>query len=174
MNRTDLADPAAPTTTTTAGAVVSRSIAISFEDGGTLTIAATAELDDHGHDSERIRAELAEPHGETIEFGEALLSTEYGPDGIQRRATLELWPEREGAGQAVRGAGRALDSEAMSVGRARDRTAPTRRLGTLATQPYRDGSSVELEPNAVSALTRFEWSVDGRPGVGEYEIIRRQ
>ncbi len=47
---------------------------------------------------------LCGPDGAPVDVSETLLSTEYGPDGVQRRATLELWLDGED-GQPLRGAG---------------------------------------------------------------------
>jgi hypothetical protein len=56
------------------------------------------------HGSEEIVAILCDPDSAPVELAETLLSTEYGPDGVQRRATLELWPADQ-EGQPLRGAG---------------------------------------------------------------------
>ena len=56
------------------------------------------------HGDEVVAAVLCGPDGAPVEVSETLLSTEYGPDGVQRRATLELWVDGE-EGQPLRGAG---------------------------------------------------------------------
>ena len=64
-----------------------------------------APADGGGHGDEPLLAVLADPDAGPVVFEEALLSTEYGEDGVQRRATLELWLDLED-GRALRGAGR--------------------------------------------------------------------
>ena len=59
-----------------------------------LSASRPARAEEHG--DEQVVAVLCGPDGAPVELAETLLSTEYGPDGIQRRATLELWMD-EGA-----------------------------------------------------------------------------
>ena len=84
---------------------------------------------------------LCDPDAAPITFEEALLSTEYGEDGVQRRATLELWPDAE-EGRPLRGGGTLISAVAAVT----------------------DG----LE----SRIAFFRWSVEGREGLGHYEIAR--
>jgi hypothetical protein len=123
------------------GRIQRRSIGIVFSDGGllALTSALPAGAGDHGE--EEVVAVLCDPDAAPIEFEEALLSTEYGEDGVQRRATLELWPDTEEA-RPLRGAGTLINS--VSV----------RRHG--------------LD----SEIAFFRWSVEGREGLGHYEVAR--
>ena len=79
-----------------------RSIGIVFSDGGLLALSAERPAGAGGHGDEQISAVLCGPDGAPVEVSEALLSTEYGPDGVQRRATLELWVGEEM--QPLRGA----------------------------------------------------------------------
>jgi hypothetical protein len=90
-------------------AALRRSIGIVFSDGGLFALSAVrpAGTDDHG--AERVVAVLCDPDAAPVVLSEALLSTEYGADGVQRRATLELWPE-EGSEQPIRGAGTLISS----------------------------------------------------------------
>ena len=84
---------------------------------------------------------LCDPDAAPIAFEEALLSTEYGEDGVQRRATLELWLDPE-EGRPIRGG------------------------GTLI-------SAVEAEIDGLQTrIAFFRWSVEGREGLGHYEIAR--
>ena len=76
-----------------------------------------------------------------MEFEEALLSTEYGEDGVQRRASLELWPSAE-APRPLRGAGTLISSARVQ----------------------RQGLEAEI--------AFFRWSVEGREGLGQYEVVR--
>jgi hypothetical protein len=120
--------------------VIRRSIGIVFDDGGLLTLSGTAPTRG-GHGDEPLVAVLCDPDAAPIAFQEALLSTEYGEDGVQRRATLELW----------------LDAEAG---------APIRGGGTLI-------SAVEAEVDGLrTRIAFFRWSVEGREGLGHYEIAR--
>src|SRR6201996_7216944 len=121
--------------------VLRRSIGIVFADGGLLTLSGTAPADGGGHGDEPLLAVLCDPDAAPLPFAEALLSTEYGEDGVQRRATLELWLDLED-GRALRGAGTLINS---IVARA-------------------DG----LE----TRIAFFRWSVEGREGLGHYEIAR--
>jgi hypothetical protein len=120
--------------------VIRRSIGIVFDDGGLLTLSGTGPTHG-GHGDEPLLAVLCDPDAAPLAFQEALLSTEYGEDGVQRRATLELW----------------LDAEAG---------APIRGGGTLI-------SAVEAEVDGLQTrIAFFRWSVEGREGLGHYEIAR--
>jgi hypothetical protein len=123
------------------GRIQRRSIGIVFSDGGLLALTSTLPGDAQGHGEEEVAAVLCDPDAAPIEFEEALLSTEYGEDGVQRRATLELWPDTED-GRPLRGAGTLISS--VSV----------RRRG--------------LD----SEIAFFRWSVEGREGLGHYEVAR--
>jgi hypothetical protein len=123
------------------GKVLRRSIGIVFADGGLLTLSGAAPAGGGGHGDEPLVAVLCDPDAAPVIFEEALLSTEYGEDGVQRRATLELW----------------LDSE---DGR------PLRGAGTLI-------SSVAAEAECLQArIAFFRWALEGREGLGHYEIAR--
>jgi hypothetical protein len=88
-----------------------------------------------------VTAVLCDPDGAPVEVSETLLSTEYGPDGVQRRATLELWTDGD-EGQPLRGAGTLI-----SAARVR-------------------------RPGIDSCIAFFRWSVEGRDGLGHYELVR--
>ncbi len=88
-----------------------RSIGIVFSDGGLLALSAIRPLGAAGHGEEEVVAVMCGPDGAPIEVAETLLSTEYGPDGVQRRATLELWPDEDG--QPLRGAGTLISSTSV-------------------------------------------------------------
>jgi hypothetical protein len=120
--------------------VIRRSIGIVFADGGLLTLSGTAPRRG-GHGDEPLLAVLCDPDAAPIAFEEALLSTEYGEDGVQRRATLELWPDAED-GRPMRGGGELI-------------------------------SAVEAEIEGLhTRIAFFRWSVEGREGLGHYEIAR--
>lgn len=123
------------------GPVVHRSIGIVFSDGGLLALTADLPAGGEAHGEEEVAAVLCDPDGAPLQFEESLLSTEYGEDGVQRRATLELWP----------------DTEEMR---------PLRGAGTLI-------SSVSVRRRSLdSEIAFFRWSVEGREGLGTYEIAR--
>ena len=84
-----------------------RVVSASFDDGALLAIAALRPREAVGHDAEEVGAVLISPQGEATRLHEALLSTEYGPDGKARRLGLELYEEpTEAAGARRRRSGR--------------------------------------------------------------------
>jgi hypothetical protein len=117
-----------------------RSIGIVFADGGLLALTAIRPGGSADHGSEEIAAILCGPDGAPAEVSEALLSTEYGPDGVQRRATLELWTDDDG--QPLRGAGTLISSSGVH------------------------------RPGLNSTVAFFRWSLEGREGLGHYEVVR--
>jgi len=123
------------------GQIQRRSIGIVFSDGGLLALSAVRPARSSDHGDEQVAAVLCGPDGAPVEVSETLLSTEYGPDGVQRRATLELWTDGE-EGQPLRGAGTLIS--AARVQRA----------------------------DLASEIAFFRWSVEGREGLGHYEIVR--
>jgi hypothetical protein len=123
------------------GQVLRRSIGVVFSDGGLLALSAVRPPGASEHGDEAVRAVLCDPDGAPVEVSETLLSTEYGPDGVQRRATLELWTDGE-EGQPLRGAGSLISA------------APVRQAGQ------------------VSQIAFFRWSLEGREGLGHYELVR--
>lgn len=123
------------------GNVLRRSIGIVFSDGGLLALSAVRPPGAGEHGEEEVAAVLCGPDGAPIEVSEALLSTEYGPDGLQRRATLELWSSAE-EGQPLRGAGTLISA------------AKVRRPGLTADIAF------------------FRWALEGRDGLGHYELVR--
>jgi hypothetical protein len=123
------------------GQILRRSIGIVFADGGLLALTSALPAGAGEHGEEEVAAVLCDPDGAPVSFEEALLSTEYGEDGVQRRATLELWPDGED-GQPLRGAGTLISSASV-------------RRGSL---------NVEI--------AFFRWSVEGREGLGTYEVAR--
>jgi hypothetical protein len=123
------------------GRIERRSVGIVFADGGLLALTASLPRGQEGHGEEEVAAVLCDPDGAPLVFEEALLSTEYGADGVQRRATLELWQDAED-GRPLRGAGTLISSTAV-------------RRGGLH-----------------SEIAFFRWSVEGREGLGHYEVAR--
>jgi hypothetical protein len=122
-------------------AAVRRSIGIVFSDGGLLALSAVRPAGASEHGDELVSAVLCDPDGAPVEVSETLLSTEYGPDGVQRRATLELWVDGE-EGQPLRGAGTLISA------------AKVRR------------------PGGEADIAFFRWSLEGREGLGHYEVVR--
>ena len=123
------------------GQILRRSIGIVFSDGGLMALTSTLPVGAREHGVEEVVAVLCDPDAAPIEFDEALLSTEYGEDGVQRRATLELWPTADG-GAPLRGAGTLISSIAVQ----------------------RAGLKAEI--------AFFRWAVEGREGLGHYEVAR--
>jgi hypothetical protein len=123
------------------GQILRRSIGIVFSDGGLLAITSSLPARAGEHGDEDVAAVLCDPDAAPIQFDEALLSTEYGEDGVQRRVSLELWPDAE-------------DSR------------PLRGAGTLI-------SSVSVRRGSLNAeIAFFRWSIEGREGLGTYEVAR--
>lgn len=124
------------------GDIQRRSIGVVFSDGGLLAVTAARPSGASGHGDETVSAVLCDPDGAPVEVSEALLSTEYGPDGVQRRATLELWTDAEGEIGPLRGSGTLIS----------------------AARVRRDG--------LVADVAFFRWQLDGREGLGHYEVVR--
>jgi hypothetical protein len=123
------------------GNVQRRSIGVVFSDGGLLALSAVRPPASTGHGDEVVTAVLCGPDGAPIEVSEALLSTEYGADGVQRRVTLELWVGGE-EGHPLRGAGTLISAASVR------------------------------QPGLTSEVAFFRWSLEGRDGLGHYEIVR--
>jgi hypothetical protein len=118
-----------------------RSIGIVFSDGGLLAVSASRPAGSGGHGDEQVAAVLCDPDGAPVEVSETLLSTEYGPDGVQRRATLEMWTDGDD-GQPLRGAGTLISAAKVH------------------------------QPGIEADIAFFRWSVEGREGLGHYELVR--
>lgn len=121
--------------------IVRRSIGIVFADGGLLALSAVRAPSAGGHGEETVGAVICGPDGAPVDVSETLLSTEYGPDGVQRRATLELWLDGEDA-QPLRGAGTMISAAEVS------------------------------HPGLTGTVAFFRWSLEGREGLGHYEVVR--
>jgi hypothetical protein len=103
-----------------------------------------AKASDHGH--EAICAVVLEGEPLTEQpIDESLLSTAYDDDGRQRRTGWELWPpdEDDGDGYARRGAGELLCGTSLDLGRLR------------------------------MDCAFFHFRMEGREGVGRYDVLRR-
>jgi hypothetical protein len=97
------------------------------------------------HSDEATWAALWEPDG-LLEIGEGRLSTTYDADGHTRRAGLELWPV-------------ALEGDNGEF--------PRRAAGEVLC-----GSSLDLGALRLDC-SFFRWHLEGRAGVGRYDILRR-
>ena len=124
------------------GASLTRSIAIAFGDGGILAVRAARPQRADAHGEEEVVAALAQPDAEPMEIPEALLSTQYDGAGRQVRATVELWPEHESVPHPAR-----------------------RAAGTIVC-----GTSLALADRRLD-IAFFRWSMEGKPGLGRYEIL---
>jgi hypothetical protein len=123
------------------GLILRRSIGIVFSDGGLLAVTSALPAGALEHGEEEVAAVLCDPDAAPVSFEEALLSTEYGEDGVQRRVSLELWTDAE-EGRALRGAGTLISSAAVQ------------------------------RPGLNAQIAFFRWSVEGREGLGTYELAR--
>jgi hypothetical protein len=121
---------------------VTRAIAIAFADGGILALRGARPRGATDHGDEELRVALAGPEGELTVIREPLLSTHYDEQGRQLRATLELWPEGDGEPHP-----------------------PMRVAGAVVC-----GTSLPLGERRLD-LAFFRWSLEGRPGLGRYEIV---
>ncbi len=121
--------------------IVRRSIGIAFADGGLLALSASRPAGAPGHGEEAVATVLCDPDGAPVDVSETLLSTEYGPDGVQRRATLELWLDGD-EGQPLRGAGTLISASEVK------------------------------HPGLTGTIAFFRWALEGREGLGHYEIVR--
>jgi hypothetical protein len=122
------------------GRVLRRSIGIVFSDGGLLALSAVSPPGGGQHGDEQVTTIICGPDGAPTEISETLLSTEYGADGIQRRATLELWTDEDG--QPLRGGGTLISAAKVR------------------------------NPGTSSDVAFFRWALEGREGLGHYEIVR--
>jgi hypothetical protein len=121
---------------------LTRSIAVAFSDGGILALRAARPVDATDHGDEEVVAAIAGPDGAATQVREPLLSTQYDDVGRHVRATLELWPEQ--------------DSEPRP---------PIRAAGSIVC-----GTSLPLGERRLN-IAFFRWSLDGRPGLGRYEVL---
>lgn len=74
-----------------------RVISAAFDDGSALALAGVRAPDAPGHGQDVVSGVLVDPDGGQESLTEALISTEYGPDGRVRRIGLELYSKPDAA-----------------------------------------------------------------------------
>lgn len=74
-----------------------RLISASLEDGTLVAVAALRPSGSGDHGSDLVAGLLSDGEGALAPLHEALISTEFGPDGRPRRIGLELYPDAESA-----------------------------------------------------------------------------
>jgi hypothetical protein len=122
---------------------LARSVAAWTDAGPSAALSAVRPTGAQHHAEEAVWAALWEPGG-LLPIDEGRLSTTYDADGRMRRAGLELWPVEQGdEGWVRRGAGEVIC-----------------------------GSSLDLGPLRLDC-SFFRWHLEGRDGVGRYDILRR-
>ncbi len=126
---------------------LTRTLGAWLDDELAVVMSAQRPAGAHDHEHEELRAVVLE--GEppaAVAIAEPRLSTTYDGDGRQRRAGWELWPEddeEDGRAFARRGAGEALCGTSVDLGRLR------------------------LD------CAFFRFRMEGREGVGRYDLLRR-
>jgi len=126
---------------------LARTVSAWFADGPAVALASVRPDGAADHAAEAVSAFLLD--GEQVtRIAEPLLSTTLDGDGRQRRASLELWEgeddrEHEGRAYAHRAAGEAVCGTTLDLGRLR------------------------LD------CAFFRWRMEGRAGVGRYDVLRR-
>jgi len=121
------------------GQVMRRSIGIVFADGGLLTLSGTGSAHGDGHGEEPLLAVLCDPDAAPLTFEEALLSTEYGEDGVAAAGDPRAVARHRGRPAAAR------RRHADQLGRRRgrrprdsDRLLPLGGRGPRGSRPLRD------------------------------------
>jgi hypothetical protein len=114
-----------------------------WTDGGSAALTAIRAAGAQHHADEATWAAVWEPDG-VLEIDDGRLSTTYDADGHTRRAGLELWPvAAEGQDWPRRAAGDVLCGSSLDLG------------------------ALRLD------CSFFRWHLEGRAGVGRYDILRR-
>jgi hypothetical protein len=122
---------------------LARTIALWFDGGKGVALAAVRPRGAAGHDAEAVTAFLLEEEGVTP-IADPRLTTVVDGDGCQRRAGLELWMTDEDDDELpFRIAGEAVCGTTLDLGRLR------------------------LD------CAFFAWRMDGHAGVGRYDVLRR-
>jgi len=125
---------------------LARTLSAWFDGGRAVALASVRPQAAAGHGAETIGACLLDAEA-VVGIAEPLLSTTLDGDGRQRRASLELWEAAEdrdrGRWVAHRAAGEAVCGTTLDLGRLR------------------------LD------CAFFRWRMEGREGVGRYDVLRR-
>lgn len=122
---------------------LARTVSAWFEGGTGVALASVRPDGASGHADEAVSAYLLDAEGVSA-ITDPLLSTTADGDGRQRRASLELWEDRDDdAGYPHRAAGEAVCGTTLDLGRLR------------------------LD------CAFFQWRMEGREGVGRYDVLRR-
>ncbi len=126
---------------------LARTVSAWFDGGHGVALASVRPDGAESHAAEAVTACLLDGDAITA-IAEPLLSTTLDGEGRQRRASLELWEEpddreREGRAYAHRAAGEAVCGTTLDLGRLR------------------------LD------CAFFRWRMEGRQGVGRYDVLRR-
>lgn len=121
---------------------LTRSIAVAFGDGGILALRAARPRGSADHGDEEVVAVLAGPDREVTRIREPLLSTQYDDAGRHVRATLEMWPDGDA-----------------------EPSPPLRAAGSIVC-----GTSLAVGEGQLH-IAFFRWSMNGRPGLGRYEVL---
>jgi hypothetical protein len=121
---------------------LARTVSAWFADDAGVALASVRPDDAVGHDAEAVTAYLLGADA-VATIADPLLSTTLDDEGRQRRASLELWDERDERSFAHRAAGEAVCGTTLDLGRLR------------------------LD------CAFFRWRMEGREGVGRYDVLRR-
>jgi hypothetical protein len=129
---------------------LARTVSAWIDDGPGIILTAIRPHHVRGHGEEAVAAFLFEPAAEDGEhlpqlMGDPRLSTIYDADGRQRRAGLELYRDEDDE------MGRRLAGDAVC------------------------GTTLELaQPTGLRLdCAFFQWRMEGRTGVGRYDVVRR-
>ena len=121
---------------------LARTVCAWFEGGRGVALASIRPHGAVGHADEAVSASLLGTDAVTP-IGDPLLSTTLDGDGRQRRASLELWEQRDDDAFPHRAVGEAVCGTTLDLGRLR------------------------LD------CAFFRWRMEGREGVGRYDVLRR-
>ena len=122
---------------------LARTVSAWFEGGSGVALTSVRPHDAAGHADEAVSASLLDGEAVTA-IAEPLLSTTLDGDGRQRRASLELWEDGE-------------DERPI-------RTAPPAR---------RSAGRRSTSGGCGSTAPSSSWRMEGREGVGRYDVLRR-
>jgi len=135
---------------------VTRSIAVALADGALLAVSALAPEGAAGHGDEEVAAVLAEPDDPAVVLAQPGHPAAERPG--QTRFAESLLSTEYDAERRQRRANLELWPDESGE-------APTRGAGTVIC-----GATLEVEERRID-VAFFRWSIDGRPGLGRYEIV---